>query len=405
VAVAIWSVGELTSYLKRLLESDALLSQVQVRGEISNFKRHSSGHLYFSLKDDKALLSCVCFRGSAGKLPLDPHEGEQVVAWGNISVYEPQGKYQLIVTFMQPDGLGELHQRFEALKARLEAEGLFAPERKRPLPRFPRTIALVTSPTGAAIRDLLNILSRRYPLARVLIVPTLVQGEAATAGIVNSLRRAARSGAEVIIAGRGGGSLEDLWAFNEEAVARAIFASPVPVVSAVGHETDITIADLVADLRAPTPSAAAELVVPDQAELRAHLSALGREARAGLESLARSRGLRLARLDQNPIFTRPEALLTPWLQRIDLAAERAVDTLRRRLERAGQVLQRLEASLRALDPREVLSRGYALVQRTRDGALVSQVALASPGEELTIAVSDGVIPARVVGGQAQESLF
>ena len=404
-SLAVWSVGELTTYLKRLLETDALLSQVQVRGEISNFKRHSSGHLYFSLKDDHALLGCVCFRGSAGKLRFDPAEGQQVVAWGAISVYEPQGKYQLVVTFMQPDGLGELHQRFEALKARLAAEGLFAPERKRPLPRFPGTIALVTSPTGAAIRDLINILTRRYPLARLLLIPTLVQGEAAPASIVRSLQRAARRGADVIICGRGGGSLEDLWAFNEEAVARAIFASPVPVISAVGHETDVTIADLVADLRAPTPSAAAELVAPDRAELQAHLLALGRQARAALQNLARTRGLRLARLEQNPIFTRPEALLAPWLQRVDLAADRMTDTLRRRLERATHTLERLTASLRALDPREVLGRGYALVQRTRDGALVTRVALAPPGEAVTIAVSDGALPARISGGGAQGSLF
>lgn len=405
MATAIWTVGELTAYLKRLLEGDALLSQVQVRGEISNFKRHSSGHLYFSLKDDKALLSCVCFRGPAGQLKFAPEEGQRVVAYGSISVYEPQGKYQLVVTFMQPDGLGELHLRFEALKAQLAAEGLFAPERKRPLPRYPRSIALVTSPTGAAIRDLLNILGRRYPLARVLVVPTLVQGEAAPASIVNSLRRAAEAGVDVIIAGRGGGSLEDLWAFNEEAVARAIFASPVPVVSAVGHETDVTIADLVADLRAPTPSAAAELVVPDQAELRAHLAALGRQARAALQRLAQGRRVRLARLEQNPIFTRPESLLAPWLQRVDLAAEQATETLIRRLERAGQTLARLAASLRALDPREVLGRGYALVQRTRDRALVSRVELAPPGETLAIAVSDGTIPARVTGGDPQQSLF
>lgn len=405
MSAAVWSVGELTAYLKRLLETDALLSQVQVRGEISNFRRHSSGHLYFSLKDDKALLPCVSFRGSAAKLRFDPQEGQRVVAWGNISVYEPQGKYQLVVSFMQPDGLGELHQRFEALKAQLEGEGLFAPERKRPLPRFPRSIALVTSPTGAAVRDLLNILERRYPLARVVLVPTLVQGEAAPASIVRSLQRAARAGVDVIIAGRGGGSLEDLWAFNEEVVARAIFASPVPVISAVGHETDVTIADLVADLRAPTPSAAAELAVPDQGELRARLAALGRHAQAGLESLAHSRRMRLARLEQNPIFTRPETLLAPWLQRVDLAAEQAVNTVSRRLERAGQTLARLTASLRALDPREVLGRGYALVQRTRDQALVSRVALAAPGEDLTIAVSDGAIAARVAGGKAQGSLF
>jgi exodeoxyribonuclease VII large subunit len=402
---AVWSVSELTAYVKHRLESDPLLQEIQVRGEISNFRRHSSGHLYFSLKDDRALLSCVCFRGSANGLGFEPHEGQQVIAYGSLSVYEPQGKYQLLVTFMTPDGLGELHQRFEALRARLQAEGLFAPERKRPLPRFPRVIALCTSPTGAAIRDLLSILSRRYPLARIVVVPTIVQGEGAPASIVNSLRRAAGTGAEVIIAGRGGGSLEDLWAFNEEIVARAIFASPVPVVSAVGHETDVTIADLVADLRAPTPSAAAELVVPDRVELEAHLRSLGSRARSALQSLARQRQVRLARLEQNPVLARPATLLAPWWQRVDEAADRAGEAVKRRLETHGHLLARLAASLRALDPRQVLERGYALVHRDRDRALVNQVALAPPGEALTITVRDGDIPARVASGNPQGSLF
>jgi exodeoxyribonuclease VII large subunit len=401
---AVWSVTELTTYLKRLLEADPLLQEATVRGEISNFRRHSSGHLYFSLKDDKSLLSCVCFRGAANCLEFQPQEGQQVIAYGHVNVYEPQGKYQLMVSHLQPDGLGELHQRFEALKARLAAEGLFAPERKRPLPRFPAAVALCTSPTGAAIRDMLNILRRRWPLTRVVLVPTLVQGEAAPASIVESLRQAAGAGVEVIIVGRGGGSLEDLWAFNEEIVARAIFACPIPTISAVGHETDITIADLVADLRAPTPSAAAELVVPDQAELRQHLDSLASRVKSGLQSLARRQHVRLARLEQNPIFTRPEALLAPWLQRVDVASDRAMEALMRRLERSRSVLQRLEASLRALDPREVLQRGYALVQRARDGALVSRVAQAPAGEELSLALSDGTVPARVMG-EVQGKLF
>jgi exodeoxyribonuclease VII large subunit len=406
VADGVWSVSELTVYLKRLIEADPLLQQVQVRGEISNFRRHSSGHLYFSLKDDKSLLGAVCFRGQASSLNFDPQEGQQVVAYGSLSLYEPQGKYQLMVVHMRPDGLGELHQRFEALKARLLAEGLFAAERKRPLPRFPRVIALCTSPTGAAIRDMINILSRRYPLARVVLVPTLVQGDAAPASIVNSLQQVGRRGeADVVIVGRGGGSLEDLWAFNEEVVARAVFACPLPVVSAVGHETDITICDLVADLRAPTPSAAAELVVPDQIQLQNHLRALGQRSRTGLQSLARRQHLRLARLEQNPVLARPESLLAPWLQRVDVAAERGADSLRLRLERSGHQLQRLAAGLTAMDPREVLGRGYALVQRTRDGALVTKVAAAPPGEALTVAVSDGSLAVRVAGGNPQESLF
>ena len=400
-----WTVSQLTAYLKRLIETDALLQEVQVRGEISNFRRHSSGHLYFSLKDNQALLSCVCFRGSAQGLDFAPAEGQQVVAWGSLGVYEPQGKYQLLVVHMKPDGLGELHQRFEALKAKLAAEGLFAPERKRRLPRFPRRVALCTSPTGAAVQDMINILGRRFPLTRIVLVPTLVQGEQAPASVVESLRRAALAGVDVIIVGRGGGSLEDLWAFNEEAVARAIFASPVPVVSAVGHETDVTIADLVADLRAPTPSAAAELVVPDQAELGQHLRSLGQRTRAALQGLARARQVRLARLEQHPLFTRPETLLAPWLQRVDVAAERLAELLGERLREGRHALARLGASLRALDPHEVLGRGYALVRRTRDGALVSRVAQAPAGEALDIAVSDGTIAAQVRKPGEQGRLF
>lgn len=379
-----------------MIETDALLQQVQVRGEISNFKRHSSGHLYFSLKDESSVLSCVCFRGQASALEFEPEEGQQVLAYGSITVYEPQGRYQLVVVHMRLDGLGELHRRFEQLKARLEAEGLFAPERKRPLPRFPHTIALCTSPTGAAVRDMTNILSRRFPLARILIVPALVQGDQAPASLVAALQRAVQAKPDVIIIGRGGGSLEDLWAFNEEVVARAIFACPVPVVSAVGHETDVTISDLVADLRAPTPSAAAELVVPEVQDLQRHLHALGDRTRSALTTLAQRQQVRLARLEQHPVLAHPETLLAPWMQRLDEATSRTVGALGEQVQGFHHRLARLAASLKALDPRQVLERGYSICQRTRDRVLVSRVALAPPGERVEVTVSDGALVADTV---------
>lgn len=391
-----WSVSQLTTYLRQLIESDVLLQQVEVRGEISNFKRASSGHLYFSLKDESSVLSCVCFRGPASALEFQPEEGQQVLAYGSITVYEPQGRYQLMVVHMRPDGLGELHRRFEQLKSRLEAEGLFAPERKRALPRFPRIIALCTSSTGAAVRDMTNILSRRFPLARILIVPTVVQGDGAPASLVAALQRAVQAKPDVIIIGRGGGSLEDLWAFNEEVVARAIFACPVPVVSAVGHETDVTISDLVADLRAPTPSAAAELVVPEAGELQRHLRALGDRARAALTGLAQRQQMRLTRLEQHPIFARPETLLAPWMQRVDEAASRAREALGQQVQSFRHRLERRAASLKALDPREVLGRGYAICQRVRDGVLVTSIALAPPGERVEVTVRDGALVAETL---------
>ncbi|MGD8240389.1 MAG: exodeoxyribonuclease VII large subunit, partial [Armatimonadota bacterium] len=267
------TVSEVTRHVKRLLDSSELLQGISVRGEVSNFKRHTSGHVYFSLKDEASQLSCIMFRGPAGHLSFEPEDGMQVIASGNVSVYERGGRYQLYTRFMQPDGLGDLYLAFERLKAKLEAEGLFDPARKRAIARFPRRVAIITSPTGAAVRDITTILARRYPAAAQLVVPAIVQGDDAAPSIVRALGIANdMDDVDTIILGRGGGSIEDLWAFNEEVVARAIYSSARPVISAVGHETDFTIADFVADVRAATPSAAAELAAPDQAELRSRVS-------------------------------------------------------------------------------------------------------------------------------------
>jgi len=353
----VFSVREVTAYIKRLFDRDEVLQDVIVRGEVSNFRAHRSGHLYFTLKDEEAALECVCFRSVAETLNFEIADGIQLVAAGRITVYEKQGRYQLVATHLRPDGLGALYLAFERLKEKLEGEGLFDVSRKRPLPAFPRCIGLVTSPTGAAVEDMKNILSRRYPLARVIVFPTLVQGEQAPESIVASLAAAnAHEDVDVIIVGRGGGSIEDLWAFNDERVARAIFASRKPVVSAVGHETDVTIADLVADLRAPTPSAAAELVVPDAGELLGRIEALARHARTALRERLRRARSELAEILARPPLRSPQIIVEQRAQRLDDAGAAAEAALRRLLERAAHRLRLAAVRLEAHRPHRLLER-------------------------------------------------
>ncbi len=354
---AILSIRELTAYIKRLFDRDELLQDVVVRGEVSNTKHHRSGHLYFTLKDEDCALDCVCFRNVARGIAFEVEDGMQVVAGGRVSVYEKQGRYQLIVLFMRPDGVGALHAAFERLRAKLQAEGLFEESRKRPLPRFPGCIALITSPTGAAVRDLTTIISRRFPLARMIVVPAVVQGEAAPASLIESLRVAdGLPEVDVIILGRGGGSLEDLWAFNDEGLARAIFASRKPVISAVGHETDVTISDLVADLRAPTPSAAAELAVPDAAELLQHLSSLGSRARSAVRARLQAADARLSRLAARRPLRTPSSILEQWFLRTDEAADRAQNAMALAVERASHRLRLASARLESQRPEQVMQR-------------------------------------------------
>jgi exodeoxyribonuclease VII large subunit len=393
----ILSVTDLTAYVKRLMDRDELLSDVIVRGEISNLRKPASGHIYFSLKDDKTLLYAVCFRGHVSTLGFDPADGMSVVAGGSVTVYEPQGRYQIVVRFMRPDGVGALAAAFEQLKARLEQEGLFAPERKRPLPRFPHTIALVTSDSGAAVRDMISILTGRYPPARIKLVPTVVQGEDAAPSIVRSLRAANAVGADVIILGRGGGSLEDLWPFNEEVVAREVFASRVPVISAVGHETDYVLTDFVADVRAATPSHAAEMAVPDARELLVYASSLRSQSLRRLRAMVQQSTLRLQAAAGHPALRRPETLVEGKLQRLD-DLRRVLDVNTRQylgLRRAR--LETLQARLSALDPDAALRRGYSIVRRADDGRLVTSVAAVAEADELRISVSDGEVAARVSG--------
>ena len=389
------TVREVTAHVKQLIERSELLRDVQVVGEISNFTRHRSGHLYFSLKDEHAALRCVCFRGAAGRLSFEPEDGQRVVAVGEVTVYEKGGQYQLVVRTMRPDGMGALAAALAKLKAKLEAEGLFDSSRKRPLPRFPSRIGLLTSPTGAAVRDMTTIISRRYPLAALLIFPTVVQGEVAPSSIVASLRRANElPDLDVVILGRGRGSIEDLWAFNDETVARAIFASRVPVISAVGHETDVTIADLVADRRAPTPSAAAEIVVPDRRELVAAIDATRRRLAWALRRRAQAAREELTALLARPGLRRPQQALAEYAMRIDDATKQLGDGIRHRVERQQARLEALAGKLEALGPPAVLARGYSLTRRAADGALVTQWTQVRPGEHVHIALHRGALVAR-----------
>lgn len=388
------TVREVTAHVKQLIDRSELLRDVQVVGEISNFTRHRSGHLYFSLKDEHATLSCVCFRSAAGRLQFEPEDGQRVIAGGEVTVYEKGGRYQLIARWLRPDGMGALAAALEKLKAKLEQEGLFEPSRKRSLPRFPGAIGIVTSPTGAALRDMVTVIGRRFPLVRVKVFPALVQGDGAPASIVSSLRQAeATPGLDVIIVGRGGGSIEDLWAFNDERVARAIFASRVPVVSAVGHETDYTVADLVADVRAPTPSAAAELVVPDCRELMAALAAAGNRLILGIRRRVEAGRSALGALSARPGLRRPQQLLAEYSVRVDEATRHLVDAVRDRHQRHQAALEALGGKLEALGPTSVLSRGYSICQRSADGVVVTNSTQVTPGEDVEITVQRGRITA------------
>ncbi|MDD9955015.1 MAG: exodeoxyribonuclease VII large subunit [Anaerolineaceae bacterium] len=391
-----WTVAEITARIRLLLEGDAELQDVDVSGEISNLTRARSGHWYFTLKDASASLRCVMWRSAAARQRFLPQEGDAVQALGHIGVYEPRGEYQLYATALRPLGVGDLYARFEALKAALEAEGLFDPDRKRALPAFPRVIGVVTSPQAAAFQDVCNVLRRRFPLAQVWLSPAAVQGLEAPAQLRAALARLnAEEEVDVILLIRGGGSIEDLWAFNDEALARAIVASRLPLVSGVGHETDFTIADFVADLRAPTPSAAAELVAPDLAELDQTIGL----ARARLTELQRGRLAQLQGcLDSG---RRNLALLSP--QR-ELATQRQrLDDQELRLQRAwagaqGRLAARLaqaRAALGAADPRAILQRGYAILTQAGDGKRVTGVKEAQVGDALLAQLRDGDLPLRV----------
>ncbi|MBK6326596.1 MAG: exodeoxyribonuclease VII large subunit [Chloroflexi bacterium] len=384
-----WTVSELTAYIRELFAIDYRLQDLEVSGEISNFTRARSGHLYFTLKDAGAQIKCVMWRSAAERLFFQPEEGDAVVANGRISVYEAGGVYQLYVEHMQPAGRGNLAVAFEQLKQRLADEGLFEAAHKKPIPLTPRKIGIVTSADAAALRDILNVLNRRYPLVSVLIAPTLVQGADAPPQIVRALQWLdGRSDIDTIIVARGGGSIEDLWAFNDERVARAIFAAQHPIITGVGHETDFTIADFVADQRAPTPSAAAELATPDIEEIRPLLQGYAAMLRADLDDLIRQKRWQVQTLARALTHLSPQARLDNNRQRLDVTSARLDRALTSQLVRVRNRLAVAEVGLTAVSPLATLSRGYAIV-RHPDGRLVRAAVEVAAGDSLTIQVADG----------------
>ncbi len=397
------SVIEVNAYVRELFETDEILRDVWVEGEVSNFVRHSSGHCYFSLKGEGAVLRSVMWRSYAAQLSALPANGDSVLARGYVSFYDARGEVQLYANMLQPAGAGVLHAQIEELKQRLTAEGLFDESRKRSLPLFPRRIGIATAPQAAALQDMLNVLGRRFPLVDVVIAPCLVQGEQAPSSIVQALYALYARDVDVIIVARGGGSIEDLWAFNDEAVARAVFASPMPVVTGVGHETDVTIVDYVADLRAPTPSAAAELVTPDRAELSADLSAMRQRLEAAITADvdARQRDVRsfedlLRRRSPSSRIIRDRQYLDDLLRRVHSRLAYTVE-----LERAR--LSGLQARLQALSPHATLDRGYAVVRRDADGRIVTRSEQVSIGDLIHITLQSGQATARVVETHLQSS--
>ena len=382
------SVTQLTGYIKLLLDRDEILSQTCVRGELSNYKIHSSGHHYFTLKDEGAVISCVLFRSDAMRLRFRPESGMKVILTGRVSLFPRSGQYQLYVSHMQPDGAGDLAVAFEQLKQRLQAQGVFDAAHKKPLPRYPERVALVTSPTGAAVRDMIRILGRRWPLASVLVCPVRVQGEGAAEEIAAMLELVDAAGlADVIITGRGGGSLEDLWAFNEEIVARAIYRCKTPVISAVGHEPDVTIADFAADVRAATPSNGAELAVCDRAELRALLEQQARRMEKAQERRLELLRQRLRRLSERPVLRSPEGSLQQKELLLELLRQRLERAAAAAVEKRQRQFAALSGRLDALSPLKVLARGYAVA--TRQEQVLHSVEQLSPGEEIRLRLSDG----------------
>ncbi len=386
------SIGQLNRYVKSVLEADGNLAQVYIGGEISNYTHHyKTGHLYMSLKDENAVVKAVMFRGNAAKLTFEPENGMKVIVKARVSLYEATGSFQIYIEEMQPDGVGALQMAFEQLKKRLAAEGLFDDSRKRPLPPYPTLVGVITSPTGAAVRDIFNVLGRRFPLAKVIFCPVLVQGDGAAASVVAAIERFNAIGAaDVLIVGRGGGSIEDLWAFNEELLARAVAASTIPIISAVGHETDFTICDFVADLRAPTPSAAAELAVPDRHRLvaavdNAHAQLIG-GMRTRLDVCTRD----LQMLQNKRCLSAPQYYTEEQGMRLDMLTRRFAAAAQQTLGLAGRRLAAGASKLDALSPLKVLGRGYAIGYGA-DGQVLNSVHGTSVGDTVSLRLTDGTV--------------
>lgn len=387
----VYEVSEVNQYIKNILEGVPELSDILIRGELSNYKIYPSGHHYFTLKDSQGALRSVMFKGSAMKLRFRPENGMKVVASGRISVFPRDGAYQLYCTSLSADGIGDLYVAFEQLKEKLYQEGLFDPEHKKPLPLYPQRIAIITSSAGAAVHDMIRILRRRYPVAKVLLLPVRVQGVEAPPEIVGAIRYANRwQLADVIIAGRGGGSIEDLWAFNDERVARAIYASEIPVISAVGHEPDVTISDFVADRRASTPSNAAEIAVPDMTELLRSLQGTGNRLVQAELNLLEWENQRLGNLSQKRALTDPTAFLQDRKMYLDYIQQKLGSAARQTLVTDSRRFAQLTAKLDAMSPLKVLGRGYAMVQ-SEDGKVLRSAQQVNAGDQVCVRLAEGTL--------------
>lgn len=392
----IYSITQINAYIQGRMNEDPMLAQVAVRGEISNYKLYPSGHHYFTLKDEQSALKCVMFKGNAMSLRFRPASGMKVIALGRISVYPRDGQYQLYVSSMAMDGIGDLYAAFEALKKKLSQQGLFDPAKKKPIPKYPQTIGIVTSSAGAAVHDILRILRRRYPLCSVRLLPVRVQGAEAPEEIVSAIRYAnAHDLADLLIVGRGGGSIEDLWAFNDERVAYAIYESHIPIISAVGHEPDVTIADYVADLRAATPSNGAELAVPDREALAQNLDAFSAAMTGALNRQLRLASQRLEGLAASPALRSPTGYLDRREKDLGLLKEKLLAAQNRELSKAQQKYVANVAKLDAMSPLKVLSRGYAMAQK-ETGELIRSVKQTTTGESVVISLADGKLNASIL---------
>ena len=392
----IYSITQINAYIQGRMNEDPMLAQVAVRGEISNYKLYPSGHHYFTLKDEQSALKCVMFKGNAMSLRFRPASGMKVIALGRISVYPRDGQYQLYVSSMAMDGIGDLYAAFEALKKKLSQQGLFDPAKKKPIPKYPKTIGIVTSSAGAAVHDILRILRRRYPLCSVRLLPVRVQGAEAPEEIVSAIRYAnAHDLADLLIVGRGGGSIEDLWAFNDERVAYAIYESHIPIISAVGHEPDVTIADYVADLRAATPSNGAELAVPDREALAQNLDAFSAAMTGALNRQLRLASQRLEGLAASPALRSPTGYLDRREKDLGLLKEKLLAAQNRELSQAQQKYVANVAKLDAMSPLKVLSRGYAMAQK-ETGELIRSVKQTTTGESIVVSLADGKLNASIL---------
>lgn len=397
----VYSVGQVNAYIKNMFTQDFMLNRIYVKGEVSNCKYHTSGHIYFSLKDESGMIACIMFAGQRGGLSFRMQEGQQVIVLGNVTTYERDGKYQLYAKEIILDGAGALYEKFEALKQELGEMGMFAEEYKQPIPKFARTIGIVTAPTGAAIRDIINVAGRRNPYVQLLLYPALVQGEGASASIVEGIAALEKKGVDLIIVGRGGGSIEDLWGFNEEIVARAIFDCRIPVISAVGHETDTTIADYVADLRAPTPSAAAELAVFEYETFLNEVEEYRIKIRKAIRQKAEWERMKIGQYALQLKYLHPRNKLRDKQQRTVELEERFRQTMERKIDDEKRRFAFYIERMKGLSPLAKLNQGFAYIS-TENGKVVKTIADTANGETLNVYVTDGVIKARVEDTHKEE---